>query len=90
MIIVWHRAEMTRITEAAGYAEEATQAHKMSNLLWRAHSEQIMQDGPSGRSSLTKRGWVQVTTLISQRMRGLWKNPDVQEKLSSCWSSEII
>ena len=77
VIIDWNRAEMTRITEAAGYAEVATQAHKMSNLLWRAHSEQIMQDGPSGRSSLTKRGWVQLTTMISQRMKGLWKNPDL-------------
>ena len=32
------------------------------------------------RSYLTKGGWVQVHTLISQRMKSLWENPALQEK----------
>ena len=80
-VVDWYIEEGTRITDTAGYAEVATQAHRLSRFLARAAAGEIVQSATSGRSYLSKGGRVQVRSLIAQRMKSLAKDPGLQEKV---------
>ena len=80
-IIDWYISEITRITGAAGYAEVATQAHRLSQLLTKADDGNVLQNARTGRTYRNQLGRIQVTALIAQRMPLLAKDPGLQDKV---------
>ncbi len=80
-VINWHISEITRITGAAGYAEVATQAHRLSQLLTKADDGNVLQNARTGRTYRNQLGRIQVTALIAQRMPRLAKDPGLQDKV---------
>ena len=80
-IIDWYISEITRITGAAGYAEVATQAHQLSQLLTKADDGNVLQNARTGRTYRNQLGRIQVTALIAQRMPRLAKDPGLQDKV---------
>ena len=80
-LIDWYGGEMARITGPSGYTECASLAHTLSSLLSKASAGEILQNRQSGRSYLSNDGRVQVRSLIAQRMKGLSKDPDLQENV---------
>ena len=80
-LVNWYAVEMNRIAHDSGYTGLAALANRLSRLLGKAAAGEILQNSNTGRGYLASGGHVQVRTLISQRMKGLYKDPDLQERV---------
>ena len=80
-LVDWYAGEMNRISDHSGYTEVAALANSLSRILSKAAAGEILQNCKTGRGYLTSTGSVQVRTLIAQRMKGLYKDPSLQERV---------
>ena len=80
-LVDWYAGEMNRIAHHSGYTGVATLANWLSRLLSEAAAGEIVQNSKTGRTYLNAAGSVQVRTLIAQRMKGLYRNPALQERV---------
>ncbi len=79
----WHSGAVNPGLQELYSAKSRGQSHPAAGAPGRPEDRQLRRSdqGWSGRTYLTKGGRVQVRSLIAQRMKGLAKDPGLQEKV---------
>ena len=80
-LVDWYGGELARVSQDSGYTDVALYANRLSRLLSKAAVGEIVQNSRTGRGYLAADGRVQVRALISQRIKDLAKDPELQERV---------